>query len=59
MINDFKLYDIVEMKKEHPCSTRSKIFQIVRVGADIRLECCNCKRVIMMASFELDKRIKK
>ncbi|MEA4820608.1 MAG: DUF951 family protein, partial [Erysipelotrichales bacterium] len=32
----YDLNDIVEMKKEHPCSTRSKTWQIIRMGADIK-----------------------
>ena len=26
---DYKLNDIVEMRKPHPCSTKSKLFEIV------------------------------
>ena len=36
---DYKLGDIVIMKKEHPCKTN--IFQIIRVGADIKIKCLN------------------
>ena len=34
-------------------------FEIIRLGADIKLECQGCGRIIMLASYELDKRIKK
>ena len=48
MLNEFKLYDIVEMKKEHPCAKRTKLFQIVRVGADIKIRCLGCGNYIML-----------
>lgn len=53
----YSLDQIVKTKKPHVCGCNE--WKIIRLGADIKLECCNCKRVIMMASFELDKRIKK
>ncbi len=49
--------EIVATKKPHVCG--SKEWKILRVGADIKLECCGCKRIIMLASYELDKRVKK
>lgn len=33
----FKLGDLVELKKPHPCG--SKTWKVVRTGADIRIEC--------------------
>lgn len=56
---DYELYDIVEMKKEHPCNTRSKIFKIVRMGADIKIECQGCKNVIMLTRYNFNKRLKR
>ena len=54
---DYKLDSIVIMKKEHPCKTNR--FQIVRVGADIKIKCLNCGRVVMMPRVEFNKKIKK
>ena len=34
--------DIVEMKKPHPCEKRCKQFKIVRVGADVKIQCLAC-----------------
>ena len=48
---------IVKTKKPHVCGSNE--WKIVRTGADLKLECCSCKRIIMISSFELDKRIKK
>ncbi|NLG88492.1 MAG: DUF951 domain-containing protein, partial [Clostridiaceae bacterium] len=41
----FKLGDLVEMKKQHPCG--SKIWKVVRTGADIRIECQGCRHQVM------------
>ena len=37
MIEVFNLGDIVEMKKQHPCGSNQ--FEIIRVGADIKIKC--------------------
>ena len=59
MINDFQLYDIVEMKKEHPCSKRTKLFQIVRVGADIKIRCLGCGNYIMLPRESFVTKVRK
>lgn len=58
-IIEYKLYDVVEMKKEHPCSLRSKKFQITRIGADIKIMCLGCGHQIMMPRSDFNKRLKK
>ena len=54
---DYKLNDIVIMKKSHPCGTNN--WQIIRVGADIKIKCLNCGRSIMMPRIEFNKKLKK
>lgn len=55
----YELNDIVEMKKPHPCASRSKTFEIVRMGADIKIKCLGCGNIIMMSREDFNKRIKK
>lgn len=55
----YKLYDEVEMKRPHPCSSRSKRFQIVRVGADIKIMCMGCGNVMMIDRDKFNGKIKK
>jgi hypothetical protein len=57
MTNNYKLNDIVIMKKPHPCGFNE--WQIIRVGADIKIKCTNCGRSIMMPRIEFNKKIKK
>ena len=56
-MNDYKLGSIVIMKKQHPCG--SNRWEIVRVGADIKIKCLNCGRTIMLSRIEFNKKIKK
>ncbi len=56
MEKDYGMHDIVEMKKPHPCG--SKLFRITRMGADIKVKCEQCDRVIMMPRRDFEKRMK-
>ncbi len=57
MENNYKIGTKVIMKKEHPCGTN--LWQITRLGADIKIECLNCKRAVMLPRVEFNKKIKK
>lgn len=46
MIETFALGDTVQMKKAHACGGNS--WEITRVGADIKIKCLTCGRVIML-----------
>ena len=56
---NYQLFDIVEMKKPHPCVSHSKLFQIVRVGADIKIKCLGCGNIIMMSRDTFNMRFKR
>ncbi len=53
----FKLNDIVEMKKKHPCGTNA--WKIIRMGADIRIKCQGCGHSVMLPRREFTKKMKK
>ena len=55
--NEFQIGDILEFKKEHPCGSNK--WKVIRTGVDMKLECVGCKRVVMIARVELNKKIKK
>ncbi|MCT8977598.1 DUF951 domain-containing protein [Clostridium sp. CX1] len=57
MLNTFYLGDVVEMKKEHPCG--SKNWEIIRLGADIKIKCCGCNRIVMLPRSKFQKDVKK
>ena len=57
MIDTFDLGDIVEMKKLHPCGSNK--FEIIRVGADIKIKCTGCGRIVMIPRGKFKKEAKK
>ncbi len=59
VITEYNLFDEVEMKKPHPCSTHSKRFQIVRLGADIKIKCLGCGNIIMIDRDKFNHSLKK
>lgn len=52
----YELNEIVTMKKQHPCGGTE--WKIVRVGADIKLQCLTCKKYVNLTRDELKKRAK-
>jgi len=57
MVDSFDLGDIVEMKKQHPCG--SSEFEVIRLGADIKIKCTGCSRIIMLPRSKFQKDAKK
>lgn len=57
MASNYKLNDIVIMKKPHACQTNEWL--ITRMGVDIKIKCINCNREIMMDRLEFEKKLKK
>lgn len=55
----YQLGDIVEMKKPHPCSSRSNKFEIVRIGADLKIKCLGCGNVLLISRDNFNRRLKK
>jgi len=47
----------IEMKKGHPCGANN--WEIIRLGADIKIKCTNCGRIVMIPRIEFNKKIKK
>ena len=53
----FKLGDIIELKKSHPCG--SKEFKVMRVGSEMRIICTGCGRDMNIDRIKLEKATKK
>lgn len=49
--------DTVEMKKGHACG--ANLWQILMAGADVRLKCIGCGRVILMDRVQFRKKVKR
>ena len=52
----YELNEIVVLKKQHPCGGRE--WKIVRVGADIKLQCVTCGKYINLTRDALKKSVK-
>jgi hypothetical protein len=56
MLPDLQLNAHVRLRKPHPCGSYE--WTVVRLGADIGLECKGCGRRVMLTRRELARRIK-
>lgn len=52
----FAIGDIVKLKKKHPCGSFE--WEILRIGADLRLKCAGCGRQIMIPRSLVQKNLK-
>jgi len=57
MNKNYKIGSKVVMKKPHACKTN--LWEVTRLGVDIKIKCVNCGRSIMMDRIEFDKKLKK
>ena len=54
---DYNIGDIVRTKKQHPCG--SKLWEITRVGVDIKIKCMKCNHEVMLSRLDFEKKLKK
>ena len=57
MPEEIRLGDVVQMRKQHPCG--SSEWTVIRTGADIKIRCSGCGRVVMLERDAFLKRRKK
>jgi hypothetical protein len=57
MDKKYDIGDLLVLKKGHPCG--ENLWEVVKLGADIRLKCAKCGRLIIIPRIELNKKIKK
>jgi hypothetical protein len=56
MLLEFRLNDILRLRKPHPCGGFE--WRVVRLGADIGLECLTCQHYVLLSRREVEKRTK-
>ena len=54
---DLKLHDKLELKRQHPCG--SKTWEVLRVGMDIKLRCLGCGHEVMAPRRKVEKTIRR
>lgn len=57
MKQEISCKDIVEMRKPHACGGCRWI--VIRTGADIKIKCITCGRIVMLDYETFIKRLKK
>ncbi|MFD1465466.1 DUF951 domain-containing protein [Lapidilactobacillus mulanensis] len=53
----FELGDLVQMKKPHACGENR--WEVVRLGADIKIKCMGCGHLVMLTRRDFTKKMKK
>ena len=56
MVMEIKLGDVVLLKKKHPCGGNE--WEVVRLGADIRIRCLKCQRYVLLERSVFERRVK-
>lgn len=57
-MEDVFLQDVIQTRKAHPCG--SDLWTVIRTGADIKIRCKGCGRIVMLdreAFFKRRKRL--
>jgi hypothetical protein len=57
VLPELHLEDILRLRKPHPCGSYE--WKVVRLGADIGLQCQGCNRRVLLPRRDLAKRLKK
>ncbi len=60
----YDLGSFVEMKKSHACTIKAtgkkaNHWEIIRMGADIKIRCSNCNHIVMMSRHDFERKLKK
>ena len=53
---EVKLGDIVRLRKPHPCGGYE--WRVLRLGADIRIQCLRCNRRVLLEQREFERSVK-
>ncbi len=56
MVMEIKLGDVVRLKKKHPCGSYE--WQVVRLSADIGIECLKCGHCVLLKRSAFERRVK-
>lgn len=57
LARQFFVGDIIETRKKHPCGNSQ--WEVTRVGADMKMKCLKCGRIVMLDREAFEKRVKK
>ena len=46
MAEEIRIGDVIQTRKPHPCG--SSVWTVTRTGADIKMRCNSCGRIVML-----------
>ncbi len=55
-LTKYELGMVITLKKNHPCGSNK--WEVVRLGADIKIKCLGCGHIVMIGRHALDKKLK-
>lgn len=53
---NYKVGDVVRMKKTHPCGGRE--WEVLRTGIDFKMRCLVCGRLVMLPRAKFEKGVR-
>jgi hypothetical protein len=56
-LENLSIGKIVVMKKPHPCGENK--WEIIRYGADVKIRCTKCNRIVMIDRVKFLRNVKK
>jgi len=56
MLPDLRMDDVLKLRKIHPCGEER--WKVIRLGADIKIECLGCGRQVMLTRRKLARSLK-
>ncbi|HEY64804.1 MAG TPA: DUF951 domain-containing protein [Caldilineae bacterium] len=56
MTVDIRIGDVVRLRKPHPCGSYE--WEVVRLGADIGIRCCQCGRRVLLPRRKFLRQVK-
>ncbi|HHU77705.1 MAG: DUF951 domain-containing protein [Caldicoprobacterales bacterium] len=57
MSAEYRIGDVIQTRKPHPCGNDK--WTVIRIGADFKIKCLKCSRIVMLDRETFLKRVKK
>lgn len=57
VVDKLGIGSVVTMRKPHPCGENK--WEIIRYGADVKLKCTRCERIVMIDRIKFLRNVKK
>lgn len=54
---EYNIGDTIQTRKQHPCGNDT--WTVIRIGADFKIKCLKCSRIVMLDRETFLKRVKK